>query len=60
PREADVNINSAIVNKERKQDLMVSRAENGQPSIPHKEGRASATGEDEIDLVDLGVARRAC
>lgn len=54
-----MNIDSAIVNKERKQDLMVRRAENGQPSIPLKEGRASAAGEDEIDLVDLGVARRS-
>lgn len=39
---------------------MVSRAENGQPSIPHKEGQVSAAGEDEIDFVDLGAARRAC
>jgi uncharacterized protein involved in exopolysaccharide biosynthesis len=35
---------------------MVSRAENGQPSTPFKEGRTAAPGEDEIDLVDLGAA----
>ncbi len=35
---------------------MVSRAENSQPSTPLKEGRTAAAGEDEIDLVDLGVA----